>query len=220
MSFIESEENKFLSLLHGNAGRNVQEREEMEDQRKICKDRKSSESSQDYSYLTELKQDIIEPVYKEFNSKNVWETLSKDAPYDQSIATKIYPEGTMKEALKNRPPLSVFIEEISNATKELKKRQSKYCKEMELRESQELYQEICNAVESNSPHSMPVSRGRMVGHGMDEEPKLRPHSVLNRDTRERSQNISRKIRYSKKTFLNLYYSNLAGCNKGHKNKIS
>ena len=195
------EENKFLSLLHGNAGRNVQEREEIEDPRKICRNQKSSESSQDYSYLTEVKQDIIEPVYKKFNDRNVWETLSKDAPYDQSVATKVYPEGTMKEALKNRPPLSVFIEEISNATKELKKRQSKYCKEMELRESQQLYQEIVNAVESKSPHSMPVSRGRMVGHGMDEEPKLRPHSVLNRDTRERSTNISsRKRRYSKQIY--------------------
>ena len=198
MSFIDSEENKFLSLLHGNAGRNVQEREEIEDPRKIGRNQKSSH---DYSYLTEAKQDIIEPVYKKFNDRNVWETLSKDAPYDQSVATKVYPEGTKKETLKNRPPLSVFIEEISNATKELKKRQSKYCKERELRESQQLYQEIVNAVESNSPHSMPVSRGRMVGHGMDEEPKLRPHSVLNRDTRERSTNISsRKRRYSKQLY--------------------
>jgi hypothetical protein len=95
---------------------------------------------------------------------------------------------TLKEALKNRPPVAEFIEQITKANEEnMEKRkqregdnmynvyflydntEAKTCK----KKADDIYREILNVFLASSPTSVPVSRGRIVGFGKQSRQRKR-----------------------------------------------
>ena len=145
----------------------------------------------------------IEPSYQNIKQRDLWENACRqnnDNGVILNCAQKKMPTNTLKSALRNRPPVAEFIKEITkaNAKDDVKRRQRERDRlynddvftdnteeDIVENEAQQIYREILEVVQANSPSSLPVSRGRMVGYG---EHSQRPH-------RQSSANM-RKIKHN------------------------
>ena len=118
---------------------------------------------------------------------------------------------TLKEALRNRPPVAEFMKEITKANEEdiLKRKQREryrlYIDDVFIdnteediveNEAQQIYREILEVVQANSPSSLTVSRARMVGYGEHSEQPQRQSSnnVRNTNHKQISSQNENKIR--------------------------
>ena len=134
---------------------------------------------------------VIEPFYINAKKNNVWENAKRHS-YNKE-GNKKNATNTLKESLKYRPPVAEFVKEITKATEEDMKRKKKreknrrYQEEVET-EAQQIYREILEVVKENSPASLPVSRGSMVGFGGEEnskQGKLRSRSGQPQDKKDK-----------------------------------
>jgi hypothetical protein len=141
---------------------------------------------------------LIKPVYQNIHQVDLWENADRQPNNNDDV--KKYTDmkqltSTLEEALKQRPPVAEFIQNITKATKEdmeksiQRERDELYnykapndnteSKTVE-KAADEIYREILNVVQANSPTSLPVSRGRMVGFGKQFEYRIRhPTNVRN-----------------------------------------
>ena len=163
---------------------------------------------------TEDKFSIINPVHNNMRQRDLWGNACRQSNDNGGIlkyARKKLPTNTIKEALRNRTPVSDFIKEITKANEEdnLKRREREsdrlyiddvftdmtenYIVE---NEAQQIYQEILEVVQAKSPSSLPVSRGRMVGYGEHTENAQIQHTTNLRNTKhkQRSSHNQNKIR--------------------------
>ena len=134
---------------------------------------------------------IMKPVYQNINQVDLWENADRQTNNNADV-TKY--EGikkqtnTLKEALKNRPPVADFIEQITKANEEdMEKRKQRERDKMYNvyfpydnteaktgeKEADEIFRKILNVDQASSPTSLPISRGRMVGFGKQSQQRKR-----------------------------------------------
>ena len=149
---------------------------------------------------------ILKSVYKNVNPVDLWENAERhsNVKVDDRKCTELkHPTNTLREAFKHRPPVTEYIKEITRANKENieKRKQREHNKltnkdvEESENEAQQIYREILKVVGANSPTSLPVSRGSMVGFSEQAEEEVKGQ----RDERSTKPNqideqIPRKIR--------------------------
>ena len=163
---------------------------------------------------TEDKFSIINPVHNNIKQRDLWGNACRQSNDNGGIlkyAQKKLPTNTIREALRNRPPVSEFIKEITKANEEdnvkriQRERERLYIddvfnditkEDINENEAQQIYREILEVVQANSPSSLPVSRGRMVGYGEHTENAQIQHTTNLRNTKhkQRSSHNQNKIR--------------------------
>ena len=155
----------------------------------------------------------IEPSYQNIKQRDLWENACRqnnDNGVLLKCAQKKMPTNTLKSALRNRPPVAEFIKEITkaNAKDDVKRRQRERDRlynddvftdnteeDIVENEAQQIYREILEVVQANSPSSLPVSRGRMVGYGEHTPQTQRQPTTNVRSTKQnkRSSHDQKKI---------------------------
>jgi hypothetical protein len=115
----------------------------------------------------EKKQNVKKSVYKNIRQCDIWENADRQIKdcYDKNGDKNVTKDRNPKNTL-NKAPLTEFFREKTKTRRNFKEQSKMYSEDKTIEsEALEIYQEILDIVNANSPASLPVSREKKVGYG-------------------------------------------------------
>lgn len=147
---------------------------------------------------------VIDTAHGNLSQRDLWSNACRQNTNNGGILKyeqNKLPTNTLKEALRNRAPVAEFIREITKANEEdivnrKQRERERLCvhgvfteDDIVENENEQIYREILEVVQANSPSSLPVSRGRMVGEE-DHNENTNLNSMNNQRTKKHQRRPS------------------------------